>query len=169
MNLNDLITKLQAIDTASIDEGGCGDPTPSMPPKPEPPEPSMNLSINAQGMDNIEDMIELMKKLGGVDEPDMPSMDKPMIAPLKMLPKSDEMYDEINGDDMEEAYANEPNEEDHDIDYMVNKLAGGMNRPKKTYDKRSFGDNPMQKVTDDDVVEQFRKELADKLREYKEK
>ena len=157
MELYDLITKLK-----SIDEGGCGDPMPSMPAKPEPPAPSMSVNINAQGIDNIEDMLGLMKKIGGIDKPEMPAMSKPMISPLKMLP---DMSDEKNT----EAYANEPDEEEHDIDYMVNKLAGGMNRPKKTYDKRSPGDNPMQKVSDDDLVEHFRTQLEQRLAEYKGK
>jgi hypothetical protein len=31
----------------------------------------------------------------------------------------------------EEAYANEPDEETKSVDYMNNKLAGGMNKPKQ--------------------------------------
>lgn len=205
MDLHDLISKLEAIETSSMNEGGCGDPMPSMPAKPEPPAPTMSVNINAQGMDNIEDMIGLMKKLGGVDKPEMPSMpsmpavtDKPMIAPLKMLPDLDDtddlppMHDkdhkivktlDKDGDgdhDMDdhdeekkdEAYANEPNEEYDDVDYILNTLAGGMNRPKGTHSTVAKGDNPMQKIAkheseEKDLRTQIKEELAQRLAEYK--
>ena len=68
----------------------------------------------------------------------------------------------------EEAYANEPDEDHRDIDYMQNKLAGGMNRPKGTHPKVADGDNPMKKVKEgDDLRAQIKAELAQRLAEAK--
>jgi hypothetical protein len=76
-----------------------------------------------------------------------------------------------NGDDEEEkkeAYANEPDECEADIDYMNNTLAGGMNGPKGTYPKVAVGDNPMQKVKESgDLRSQIRAELLRRLEEAK--
>jgi len=70
--------------------------------------------------------------------------------------------------DKEEAYANEPDEDHRDIDYMQNKLAGGMNRPKGTHPKAADGDNPMKKVKEgDDLRAQIKAELAQRLAEAK--
>jgi|TARA_B100000902_G_scaffold330976_1_gene328188 hypothetical protein len=70
--------------------------------------------------------------------------------------------------DKEEAYANEPDEDHRDIDYMQNKLAGGMNRPKGTHPKVADGDNPMKKVKEgDDLRAQIKAELAQRLAEAK--
>lgn len=51
-----------------------------------------------------------------------------------------------------------PDPEYKDSDYMNNKLAGGMNKPKATFPKVAGGDNPMQKV---------KEELAAALAAYK--
>jgi len=47
------------------------------------------------------------------------------------------------GEQVEEEYANEPNEVTMSTDFMVNKLAGGLNRAKSQYKKEYPGDNPM--------------------------
>jgi hypothetical protein len=67
-----------------------------------------------------------------------------------------------------EAWDNEPNEEEKDSDYMLNKLAGGLNRPKETHPKVSDGDNPMQRVREgDELRAQIRAELLRRLEEAK--
>jgi len=53
-----------------------------------------------------------------------------------------------------------------DVDYMNNKLAGGMNRPKGTHPKVAGGDNPMQKPRMD-TRESIRTELLQRLAEAK--
>jgi hypothetical protein len=64
----------------------------------------------------------------------------------------------------------EPDEEYKDVDYMTNKLAGGMNGPKKTYPKVAGGDNPMQKAEESvDLLSQIRAELQARLAEAKSK
>jgi hypothetical protein len=44
---------------------------------------------------------------------------------------------------VEEDLANAPDEKYADTDYMVNKLAGGINKPKNMYRQAADGDNPM--------------------------
>ena len=70
-------------------------------------------------------------------------------------------------DEKKNEYVNEPEEEYKDIDYMVNKLAGGMNGPKGTYPKVAGGDNPMQRVEAVDLRTSIRNELRDRLAEAK--
>jgi hypothetical protein len=67
----------------------------------------------------------------------------------------------------EEAYANEPDEETKSVDYMNNKLAGGMNRPKGQF-KHSYqaGDNPMS-MPEGDLRAAIRAELLQRLAEAK--
>ena len=76
-------------------------------------------------------------------------------------------HDVEKDDDKKNEYANEPEEEYKDIDYMVNKLAGGMNGPKGTYPKVAGGDNPMQRVEAVDLRTSIRNELRDRLAEAK--
>ena len=214
----------------------CGDPMgmppPSIPSKPDEPPPSMSVNLNAQGMDNIAELMKLMTKVNPdminqpapmsmppmSAEPSIMSIKPPMpgigdlgnldAGPLKMLPdldmdepkgssNRDSMNDpsdmdsdnmdsdnipgdndddgdhDMDGHDMEKdddkknEYANEPEEEYKDIDYMVNKLAGGMNGPKGTYPKVAGGDNPMQRVEAVDLRTSIRNELRDRLAEVK--
>jgi hypothetical protein len=253
MDFHALLAKMQQIENSQpVQSEECGmmpptSPTmapPGIPPKPETPPPSMSVNLNAQGMDNIEQMMKLFQKVN----PDMmpkvspgPTVTtapgitaiKSTPSPLKMLPDFDaDNDDKIGGEmDMEiepmdqpkddmmsldkddeegsqpgglgasldrdgdgdhdmddhamepkddeeedddeekkEAWANEPNEEEKDIDYMVNKLAGGMNKSHGTYPKVSDGDNPMQKITrmgESDLQSQIRAELRKRLAEAK--
>jgi hypothetical protein len=251
MDFHSLLAKMQQIENSSADQPTqeCGmmppaspmSPPPGMPPKPEIPPPSMSVNINAQGLDNIEDMMKLFQKVNPDMMPKvepMPTMApppsimsiKPSMPPLKMLPdfdadnddkvggemdveiepmdepKSSVMKMDLDKDDDEgsqpgglgasldrdgdgdhdmddhdlepeddedkkEAWANEPNEEEKDIDYMVNKLAGGMNKSHETYPKVADGDNPMQKITrmgEDDLRAKIRAELKSRLAEAKD-
>jgi hypothetical protein len=104
--------------------------------KPEVPEPSMSLNLNAQGMDNIESLMKLMTKVNPdmINQPNgamppMPTLTPPGpsissisnldAGPLKMLPDLDADNDnmpggekDIDGEepemkkDKEEAFAN---------------------------------------------------------------
>ena len=107
MNFNELMAKMRELDAPEptsmpMPENECGDmPAPMNSPmnsmsKPDAPPPSMSLNLNAQGMDNIEQLMKLMTKVN----PDMakPSADMPSMAPmpsittlspLKMLPDID--------------------------------------------------------------------------------
>jgi len=251
MDFHALLAKMNEIESRPAGQPsaveGCGMtpptamPPPPIPPKPETPPPSMSVNLNAQGMDNIEQMMKLFQKVNPdmmpkIPEP-MPSMSsppsmmaiKPSLPPLKMLPDLDADNDDKVGGEMDidiepmdkpkddltkmdldqdddqgsqpgklgasldrdddgdhdmddhdmepgddekkkEAWANEPDEEEKDVDYMVNKLAGGMNKSHGTYPKVADGDNPMQKITrmgEDDLRAQIRAELQKRLAEAK--
>jgi hypothetical protein len=242
MDFHQLLARMQELDRPAElpAEEGCG-MSPSMPSsmpsaQSDVPPPSLSVNINAQGMDNIEDIMKLITKVNPDAAPksDMPSLSappsimsiKPAMPPLKMLPDFDADNDDMPGgekddaandpimkmdldkdddegsqpgdlgasldrdgdgdhdmddhdmepdsndeedeEDKKEAWDNEPNEEEKDIDYMVNKLAGGMNKSHDTYPKVSDGDNPMQKVREDaDLKDQIKAELRKRLAEAK--
>jgi hypothetical protein len=82
-----------------------------MPEKPDTPPPTMSINLNAQGLDNIEELMKLVKSVNpDMDKPASPisaisiePMDKPMggLPPLKMLPDMDsEPHDEPDADNM---------------------------------------------------------------------
>ena len=118
MNFQDLLAKMQELDRPATE--ACGDSPmspsmpmsiPSMPEKPDTPPPSMSLNLNAQGMDNIEELMKLMTKVNPdmINQPapmssiSIEPMDKPMggLPPLKMLPDMDsEPHDEPDADNM---------------------------------------------------------------------
>ena len=115
------------------------------------------------------------------DEPDADNMGGPSDMDSDNMPGDNDLdkdssdrddQDDDNGgmekdDDKKNEYANEPEEQYKDIDYMVNKLAGGMNGPKGTYPKVAGGDNPMQRVEAVDLRTSIRNELRDRLAEAK--
>lgn len=203
-----------------------GEPPMGMPPKQDIPPPSLSVNINAQGMDNIKDIMSLWQKVNPDMVPPvspMPSIGpipsitaiKPELPPLKPLPDFDADNDEMPGGELDmmkldldkgddekrpkddeepevkgldrdgdgdhdmddhekekkdekEAYDNEPEVDVKDVDYMNNKLAGGMNRPKDTFPKVSDGDNPMKRVREtDDFRESIKAELRKRLEEAK--
>ena len=139
MDLRDLLHKLNEYDS----EGMVNQPD---------PKPTMSVNMNAQG-DSIKELLDIIRNF----DTDVQGLDR------------DNDGDHDMTDHEMEAYANEPDEDVKDIDYMVNKLAGGMNKPKDTYDVVSKGDNPMQKPKDEDIVEQFKSRIAKDLKEYKGK
>ena len=143
MNFQELLAKMQELDSPATE--ACGDsPMPmSMPPmsdKPDAPPPSMSLNLNAQGMDNIEELMKLMTKVNPdmINQPapmssiSIEPMDKPMggamggLPPLKMLPDMDSDYDDSGDlDAHEKDHADEKpliktldqdDDGDHDMD-----------------------------------------------------
>jgi len=100
----------------------------SMPKEPDAPPPSMSINLNAQGLDNIEELMNLIKAVNkdmGQPAPSMaPSieiepMDKPMgLPPLKMLPDMDADNDDRPGGepDIEIKGLDRDNDGDHDMD-----------------------------------------------------
>jgi len=120
----------------------CGDSPmpmsmPPMPEKPDTPPPTMSINLNAQGLDNIEELMKLVKSVNpDMDKPESPisaisiePMDKPMggLPPLKMLPDMDSEPDTDNmppmgdldrddGDDVSKAMGDIDSDGDHDMD-----------------------------------------------------
>jgi hypothetical protein len=221
MNFNDLMAKMRELDqpvpeTIQAPESdapveACGDMPPApMDSKPDTPPPSMSVNINAQGMDDIGELMKLLTKvnpdmINQKDAPTSPMSIEPSITsiapslpPLKMLPDLDKEepkekeavepegeddddimthlnkelkpFDDQQEKDKEEAFGNSVGDsepETKDVDYMVNKLAGGMNRPKQMV-KHSYkqGDNPMA-MPEGDLRAAIRAELLQRLAEAK--
>jgi hypothetical protein len=242
MNFHQLLSKMQELDqpvaTAQTNEATieeCGD----MPPAPmgmehkDTPPPSMSVNLNAQGLDDIAELMKLMTKVNPdmINQPNsipdngpdklLPPMAGPSMADLrdKMIepepidadgeedgPLDNDDDEEIGGalaggalgaavggplgaltgaaagdsltdpdaDEVgKETFANsldgDEGTEYKDTDYMVNKLAGGMNKP-KTMVKHSYkqGDNPMaMPESKEELRATIRAELLQRLSEAK--
>jgi hypothetical protein len=143
---------MQELDSPATE--ACGDSPmpmsmPSMPEKPDTPPPSMSLNLNAQGMDNIEELMKLMTKVNPdmINQPapmssiSIEPMDKPMggLPPLKMLPDMDNDNDDRPGGEMDLP-------PDHDKDHAM----------VKALDKDDDGDHDM----DDHDAEKKEKDEA---------
>ncbi len=126
----------------ATDECGEMPPSPmgmSMPKEQDAPPPSMSINLNAQGLDNIEELMNLIKAVNkDMDQPapsmapgmapsiEIEPMDKPDVmklgnldaGPLKMLPDldSEEGGEEPSGDDVSKAQGDLDNDGDHDMD-----------------------------------------------------
>jgi hypothetical protein len=152
MNFQELLAKMQELDSPATE--ACGDSPmpmsmPSMPEKPDTPPPSMSLNLNAQGMDNIEELMKLMTKVNPdmINQPapmssiSIEPMDKPMggLPPLKMLPDMDNDNDDRPSGEMDLP-------PDHDKDHAM----------VKALDKDDDGDHDM----DDHDAEKKEKDEA---------
>ena len=118
------------------------------------PKPTMNVTMTAQGVDEIGELMKLFTKVNPdmINQPEKP-MDMPKIVKLPLD------LDNEKDDDKEEAYSNEPDEVKHS-DNVHN--GDDLNKKKGTYPKVAGGDNPMQ-----DVREAIRAELQARLAEIK--
>jgi hypothetical protein len=144
MNFQELLAKMQELDRPATE--ACGDSPmpmsmPPMPEKPDTPPPTMSINLNAQGLDNIEELMKLVKSVNPeMDKPESPissisiePMDKPMggLPPLKMLPPMDSEphgepdadnmppmgdLDRDDGDDVTKAMGDIDGDGDHDMD-----------------------------------------------------
>ena len=185
MNFQELLAKMQEIDTVKTespvdvkaDEFGMP-MSPSMP-APEPKDKaSMSININAQG-DAIEDVMALIKKMGGGDKPemDMPSMSiippmggmdapegPPMPKPInKILPDFDADNDDMPGGEKDmiaiKAMGDEGEDNDYDDDGKLDrheKDHDDEEKLHKTVDRDDDGDHDM----DDHDMEKKEKDEA---------
>ena len=114
------------------------------------PKPTMNVTMTAQGVDEIGELMKLFTKVNPdmINQPDKP-MDMPKIVKLPL-----DMDDE-----KEEAYSNEPDEVKHSDNIHD---GNDLNKKKGTYPKVAGGDNPMQ-----DMRESIKAELQARLAELK--
>lgn len=119
MDFHQLLAKMQQLDqpvAENLPVEACGDvpamPTPTAQVPPVNP-PSMTVNMNAQGMDNIEDLLKLITKVNpDMEKPAMPPLPtmgaepsitsiKPSLPPLKMLPDLDANNDKKPGGEMD--------------------------------------------------------------------
>jgi hypothetical protein len=114
-------------DDKSVDEDTVEECGPMGTPDSQPDNVSMNVSLNGSGAGGIKDLMAVLRSIeNGDDDHDMP------IQTIKL------------GDQAEnEAFANEPNAEYQDINYMTKDIAGGLNDQHRQYKKEYPGDNPM--------------------------
>ena len=152
MNFNDLMAKMRELDQpvpetiqAPVQDTpveACGDIPPApmgMDSKPDTPPPSMSVNINAQGMDDIGELMKLLTKvnpdmINQKDSPTSPMSTEPSIAsispslpPLKMLP-------DLDKEEPKEKEAAEPEGEDDD-DIMTH-----LNKELKPFDDQQEKD-----------------------------
>ena len=96
-------------------------------------------------------------KMIGADEPEMDTDDA---AGSMDMARMRDIVKDPEDEKQEETFANEPEEKVQDVDSLVNKHSGGLNRQKTTYPKVASGDNPMA-YQEDKITEE---ELANSLR-----
>jgi len=180
-NIESLLKLMTKVNPDMINQpSGMAPPMPSMTAMPSitPPGPSISSigdlgNLDAGPLKMLPDLDKDEPSMGDVDgdgdhdmddheaEKEIPGMDD------SPEPKGDEPEDE--GDSEKKEWANEPEEEYKDTDYMVNKLSGGMNGPKGTYPKVAGGDNPMQRMESTDLRASIKAELAQRLAEAKKR
>ena len=130
-----------------------------------------DIKISADTPQEAGMMMQILK-LAGVQPVDTAMMNQP---DQDMEPKPDmdqddamgsmqmaKMRDMMTAPDEEKAaetFANEPEEKVQDVDSLVNKHSGGLNRQKSSFSRAEPGDNPM--TAEDKITEQ---ELANSLR-----
>ena len=86
-------------------------------------------------------------------------------------PEGEEPEEKKKDEEFGNSVAGSPGSDYKDVDYMVNKLAGGMNGPKKSFSGKAYrGDNPMAAgayESRDALRASIRSELQQRLAEAK--
>jgi hypothetical protein len=173
----------EEVQTTQLNENmeGCGMPSP-MSSAPSSPPVSMSVNLNAQGVDNIKELLNLMRaadaphgspmpmtmpavgvdmplavtKIGGDDEPEsMPDKggDRGMAQIRDLISKADKP---------EESYANEPDERYAGVDAVVSS-GDDLHKQKSMYPATAAGDNAMAVR-----AESIRQALDQRYKEIKE-
>jgi hypothetical protein len=117
--------------------------------------------------DDGDDVTKSMGDIDGDGDHDMDDHEAEKEEPEDKEPEDDEEKKEGFGN----AVAGSPGSDYKDVDYMVNKLAGGMNKPKKSFSGKPYrGDNPMAAgayESRDALRASIRSELQQRLAEAK--
>jgi hypothetical protein len=174
MDFQQLLGKMKeldqpAVETVSSEECGM---TPMMSPamNKESTPPSMSLNFNVQGIDNIEQILQLITKLNPDAAPKDVTLPMVKATPSMMSMKPSDNEPESPSMDMlqkKEVWDNEP---DEIIKPFNSAIPDGndLNKPKKTFPKVAGGDNPMQKFESrEQLQKQIREELQRRLAEAK--
>ena len=130
-----------------------------------------DIKISADTPQEASMMMQILK-LAGVQQVDQamisqePNAEEPHAEPEQddamgtmQMAKMRDMMTAPDEEKAAETFANEPEEKVQDIDSLVNKHSGGLNRQKQTHPRVSPGDNPM--AAEDKITEE---ELANSLR-----
>lgn len=173
MDFQQLVAKLQEIDQSASE---CGDmpsqmssPMPTQTPPVAPP--SMSINVNAQGMENIADILKLIAKVNPDAQPKdtaLPMMTTPpSVMSISSTSPEQKLLPDLSDEPSKEAYANEPDEWVGDVSDVVHD-GNDLNKEKKTYPKVAGGDNPMQRVKEGEELRDYiRSQLLQKLQELK--
>jgi hypothetical protein len=175
MNFQELLSKMQELDTPVVNNENCGcdsvnasqslmpPPVSSIEPKKDTPPPSMSVNINAQGMDNIEDMLKLMTKVNPdmINQPAKPEMPMPMpisIKPInKLIPDFDGDNDDMPGGEMDSDYDHSGDLDAHEKDHAKEKpLLKTLDRDGD--DDHDMDDHDMEKDSDDEEDKEDKEE-----------
>ena len=129
---------------------------------------TMNISLNASGKDNVDELMALLKGAGLSPQaaPAMGPSEPPDMGALRAMVMKPEMPDMDDEDDeievSKEEWDNSPEEQYGDHETMTKDLSGGINRQKKQFKPAAKGDNPM-------AVESVKERLWAALNEKKAK
>ena len=111
-------------------------------------------------------------KMIGADEPQAePEMDTDDAAGSMDMARMRDIVKNPEDEKQEETFANEPEEKTQDVDSLVNKHAGGLNRQKTQYRKEYPGDNHMaaeDKITEQDLANSLRTQYESFKKAYTE-
>jgi len=135
--------KYQVKEDGTVEECPMGMPSPTMPPKDDTPPPSMSVNLNAQGLDDISELMKLMTKVNPdmINQPEMPPLPSLSAEPSIMSIKPDNGFDGPG-----------PLKMLPDLDADNNDMPGGeMDIDVKGLDKDSDGDNDMEKKGKDEA------------------
>ena len=129
-----------------------------------------DIKISADSPQEASMMMQILK-LAGVQQVDPaminqepgaePEMDQDDAAGSMDMARMRDIIKNPEDEQKEETFANEPEEKVQDIDSLVNKHSGGLNRQKAQFAKAQDGDNAMAVTKEDQVTEE---ELANSLR-----
>ena len=127
------------------------------------------IQISTDSPEEASMMMQILKLAGvqpvtpgmmGADEPKH-NMDQDDAMGSMNMAKMRDMVTAPDQEKQDETFANEPEEKVQDVDSLVNKHSGGMNRQKQQFPKSQDGDNAMAVAQEDRITEE---ELANSLR-----
>jgi hypothetical protein len=140
---------------------------PMVPPQPTTPPVTMNMSLNAQGVEQIKELLKMMADASDEGKEEMPMPTVGMDAPLAIAPKEkDGGMDDLKalmkmaGTPEKEEYANEPDEKYSDIKAAL-PSGNDLHKEKRMFKKANGGDNAM-------AIESVRQMLDRRYKEIKE-
>ena len=120
-------------------------------------------------------------KMMGMDKPEMEpehgsqmdpgALNKQMDTPGDEMSMYKQMVMKPDMERQEETFANEPEEKVQDVDSLVNKHSGGLNRQKNSFSRAEPGDNPMtveDKITEQDLANSLRAQYEGFKKAYQE-
>jgi hypothetical protein len=118
-------------DDKPVDEDTVEECGPMGTPGSQPDNVSMNVSLNGSGAGGIKDLMAVLRSIENGDN----DHDHDEKMPLHTISLGDQAENE--------EFANQPNAEYQDINYMTKDIAGGLNDQHRQYKKEYPGDNPM--------------------------